>query len=132
MRAMNAVQLVARPLLAGVFVAGGIDVLRKPQPRAELASPVIEKLQELVPVLPGEPVTLVRANAAAQLAGGVMLASGRFPRLAALVLAGSLVPTTIGGHRFWEIDDPTKRAMQRTQFLKNAAILGGLLAIASC
>jgi len=129
---MNAVHFVARPLLAGAFVAGGIDVLRNPQPRAELASPVIEKMQELVPVLPGEPVVLVRANAAAQLAAGVMLASGRFPRLAALVLAGSLVPTTIGGHRFWEIDDPAKRAMQRTQFLKNAAILGGLLAVASC
>ena len=128
---MNAVHLVARPLLAGVFVASGIDVLRKPHPRAELASPVIDKMQELVPALPGDPVLLVRANAAAQLGAGVMLAAGRFPRLAALVLAGSLVPTTIGGHRFWELDDPAQRAMHRTQFLKNTAIMGGLLAVAS-
>ena len=128
---MNAVHLVARPLLAGVFVASGIDVLRKPHPRAELASPVIDKMQELVPALPGDPVLLVRVNAAAQLGAGVMLAAGRFPRLAALVLAGSLVPTTIGGHRFWELDDPAQRAMHRTHFLKNTAIMGGLLAVAS-
>ena len=44
-----------------------------------------------------------------------------------MALAVSIVPTTAAGHRFWEIDDPVKRAQQRTQFLKNAAILGGLL-----
>ena len=34
------------------------------------------------------------------------------------------------GHRFWEIDDPVNRSRQRTQFLKNTAILGGLLVMA--
>ena len=61
-----------------------------------------------------------------RIAGG-MLAAGILPRLAASALAGSTVLTTIGGHRFWEAGDPQERGMQRTQFLKNAAILGGLL-----
>jgi putative oxidoreductase len=50
--------------------------------------------------------------------------------LAAMALAVSMVPTTIAGHRFWEIDDPAKRSMHRTHFLKNTAILGGLLVVA--
>ena len=46
------------------------------------------------------------------------------------VLAGSLVPTTLGAHRFWEMQGPAA-AQQRTQFLKNAAILGGLILVAN-
>jgi uncharacterized membrane protein YphA (DoxX/SURF4 family) len=124
---MSIVSPLARPLLAGVFVAGGIDVLRRPESRAELAAPVIEQMQAAVPVLPEHPHAVVRTNAAVQVGAGAMLALGIAPRLAALTLAGSLVPTTLGGHRFWEIEDPRQRAQQRTHFLKNAAILGGLL-----
>jgi putative oxidoreductase len=68
-----------------------------------------------------------RGDALVHVAAGGMLAAGILPRLAALTLAGSLVPTTFGGHRFWEIEDPMQRAQQRTHFLKNTAILGGLL-----
>ena len=52
------------------------------------------------------------------------------PRLSALALAGSLVPTTLGAHRFWEQQGPAA-TQQRTQFLKNAAILGGLILVAN-
>jgi uncharacterized membrane protein YphA (DoxX/SURF4 family) len=73
----------------------------------------------------------VRLNGAVQLVAGTMLAMNRWPRLAALALAGSLIPTTIAGHRFWSEADPNGRAAQRTQFLKNAAMLGGLLVVVS-
>jgi uncharacterized membrane protein YphA (DoxX/SURF4 family) len=53
------------------------------------------------------------------------------PRLAALALAGTLVPTTIAGHRFWEIDNPQQRSAQRIHFLKNLSMLGGLLLAAT-
>ena len=56
-----------------------------------------------------------------------MLASGHFPRLSATVLAATLVPTTAAGHRFWEEQDPQKKAMQRIHFFKNTSMLGGLL-----
>jgi uncharacterized membrane protein YphA (DoxX/SURF4 family) len=49
------------------------------------------------------------------------------PRLAALALAGSLIPTTLAGHAFWKVDDPTARKLQRIQFHKNLAMIGGLL-----
>jgi hypothetical protein len=43
------------------------------------------------------------------------------------VLAASLLPTTIAGHAFWTIDDPSERQGQRLQFMKNMAMLSGLL-----
>ncbi len=66
-------------------------------------------------------------NGAAQVLGGLALATGRVPRLAALVLAGSLLPTTAAGHRFWEETDKTQRANQQIHFFKNVSMLGGLL-----
>jgi hypothetical protein len=56
---------------------------------------------------------------------------GWMPRLAALAIAGTLVPTTLAGHRFWEADEPQTRKQQRIQFLKNLSMLGGLLIAAA-
>jgi len=121
---MNPVRTLSRPLLASIFVYSGIDVLRNPEPRAKAAGPVLDKLSDTLPL---ERVQMVQLNAGVQLAAGSMMALGRLPRLSALVLAGSVVPTTIGGHRFWDEEEPQKAGQQRTHFLKNAAILGGLL-----
>jgi hypothetical protein len=73
----------------------------------------------------------VRLNGAIQLAAGTMLGLGWLPRLSALAIAGTLVPTTLAGHRFWEIEDPQERAQQRIHFLKNLTMLGGLLIAAA-
>ncbi|MFL6124883.1 DoxX family protein, partial [Actinophytocola sp.] len=67
----------------------------------------------------------------AQVAAGVALGLGKFPRLSALVLAASLAPTTMAGHRFWEHDDTADRAAQRIHFLKNVGLIGGLLIAAA-
>ena len=48
---------------------------------------------------------------------------------AALALGASLIPTTAAGHRFWEEDEPAARSQQTIHFLKNAAMLGGLLMV---
>jgi putative oxidoreductase len=127
---MRFVRTLARPLMAGVFIVGGLDVLSKPEPRAQLAKPIVDKVAAKVPVAPSDPVAAVNLNALVHVGAGGLLAAGILPRLAALALAGSLVPTTLAGHRFWEIEDPSKRSQQRTQFLKNTAIFGGLLVVA--
>jgi putative oxidoreductase len=62
-----------------------------------------------------------------QVVAGTMLALGRAPRLSALALAGSLIPTTLAGHAYWAIEDPAERKIQRIQFHKNMAMIGGLL-----
>ncbi|MGH3507927.1 MAG: hypothetical protein ACRDO2_12060, partial [Nocardioidaceae bacterium] len=70
---------------------------------------------------------LVRANGVLHVLAGSMLGTGRMPRLAALTLAASMVPTTLGGHRYWEEPDPSVRANQRIHFMKNVSVIGGLL-----
>ncbi|MDH6679566.1 putative membrane protein YphA (DoxX/SURF4 family) [Rhodococcus sp. LBL1] len=126
------VRRIARPLLSTVFIAGGIDSIRSPGARAQAAGPFIEKTAATLPgavtdKLPSDPESLVKINGAIQVAAGVLLALGKAPRASSLVLAGTVVPTTLAGHDFWNVDDPQMRAVQRTQFFKNMTILGGLL-----
>jgi uncharacterized membrane protein YphA (DoxX/SURF4 family) len=121
---------IARPLLAGIFISGGIDTFRNPGPRAQRVEPVTKQFADVLP-LADNTESLVRFNAAVQVVGGTLLALGKLPRLSAAVLAGSLVPTTAAGHRFWEEESPQTKAMQRTHFLKNLAILGGLIIAAT-
>ncbi|MFJ8693242.1 DoxX family protein [Streptomyces roseolilacinus] len=124
---MSVLRLVGRPLLASMFVAGGLSSVREPERVAPVAKPVVRPLADRVPGLPHHTEQVVRLSGAVQVAAGLMLATGRMPRLAALALAGTLVPTTLAGHRFWEAEDPAERAQQRIQFLKNLSMLGGLL-----
>ena len=128
---MTIVRLAARPLLASMFLVGGLDALRNASKRADAAKPVIDKLapllQRAVPQLPDDPTTLVRIHGAVQVGAALTLATGRFPRLSATVLAGTLVPTTVAGHRFWEEKDPQEKAIQRVHFFKNCSMLGGVL-----
>lgn len=126
---------IARPMLAAVFVSGGIDTLRNPKPRIQAAEPVIDKLdknadpiKEKLPVdVPTDAESLVKFDAAVKIGAGVALALGKFPRLAALLLAAGLVPTTVAAHRFWEYEAPEERAQQQNHFFKNVALVGGLL-----
>jgi uncharacterized membrane protein YphA (DoxX/SURF4 family) len=128
---MTIVRFAARPLLASMFIAGGLDALRNAESRATAAKPVIDRvvptLKKAVPQLPDDPVTLVRVNAAVQVGAALALATGRMPRVSSAVLAGSLIPTTLAGHRFWEQEDPQAKAMQRIHFFKNCSMLGGVL-----
>ncbi len=126
------VRRIARPLLAAPFVYGGISTLRKPQDRVPGAAPVVEKIAETadkqLPVqVPRDVQQWVQADAAIKVAAGSLFALNKLPRLTALVLSASIVPTTLAGHRFWEHEDPTERFGQISNFLKNAGILGGLL-----
>lgn len=130
---MTITRLLARPMLASMFVVGGVNALRNASSLAPAAAPVTERItpvaEKAVPQapIPTDPATLVRINGAAQVGAGLLLATGRAPRLASTVLAASLVPTTAAGHRFWEEQDPAARANQKVHFFKNVSMLGGLL-----
>lgn len=115
----------ARLLTGSTYAILGWDALRTPGGRTEMAAPTLDALRRIVPLPEDELV--VRSNAAVQTIGGVMLAAGILPRLSAVMLAASLVPTTAAGHNFWSIEDPAARKLQRVQFHKNVAMLGGLL-----
>ncbi len=74
-----------------------------------------------------DPDLFVRVNGAALLGGGMLLATGRMPRLASTVLAASVVPTTAIDHAFWEETDPDPQGPAASLFFKNVGLLGGLL-----
>jgi len=127
---MPLVRRLGRELLAPMFVTGGLDALRHPDTKVAKASTVTTPLADAFG-LPDDPVLFVQINGAVQVVAGSLLAMGRWPRAAAFALAASLIPTTLAGHRFWNETDPQSRAAQRIQFLKNAAMLGGLLVVVS-
>ncbi|MHB1474909.1 MAG: DoxX family protein [Dermatophilaceae bacterium] len=123
---MTVVRRIARPMLAAIFVTSGLESLRHPATHAQAAAPMVKALAGPLK-LPDDPEMMVRANGATMLAAGAMLGLGKFPRLAALALAGALVPTTYAAHAFWAIEDPAARAQQKLHFLKNVGLLGGVL-----
>jgi len=116
----------ARLLTGSTYVLLGFDALRAPGTRVDQAAEVLSAIRTYVP-LPKDDELVVRGNAAVQVAAGGLLALGIAPRLSALALAGSLVPTTLAGHSYWKLEDPAVRKIQRIQFHKNLAMIGGLL-----
>jgi uncharacterized membrane protein YphA (DoxX/SURF4 family) len=133
---MTVVRSIARPLLSCVFVVQGVNAVRNPEPLVPRAKPVADRIVPLVKKVappqigdhvPEDTKNLVRLNGAAQVIGGLALATGNARRLGASLLAASLVPTTLAGHRWWEIEDPTLRNQQRIHFMKNLSLFGGLL-----
>lgn len=130
---MTVTRLLARPMLASMFVVGGINALKNADALATRAQPVadrwVPRAQRVVPQvpIPTNTTTLVRLNAGAQIIAAAALATGNAPRLASTVLAATLVPTTLAGHRFWEETDPAVKSNQKVHFFKNVSMFGGLL-----
>jgi uncharacterized membrane protein YphA (DoxX/SURF4 family) len=126
------VRRIARPLLASSFIYGGIDTLRHPQSRVPGARPVVEQIaaqadKQLPVQVPRDVEQWVKVDAGVKVVAGSLFALGKLPRLSAVAMSASIVPTTLAGHRFWEHDDPKERFGQLSNFLKNAGLLGGLL-----
>ena len=118
-------------MLASIFAVQGYDTMCHPERVSARAAPVVRPLAERIPAVPDTTEEAVRVNGAIQFIAGSMLAMGLLPRLSSLAIATTLVPTTVAGHRFWEAEDKQERAQQRIHFLKNLAILGGLLIAAA-
>ena len=107
---MTLLRAGARTMLASYFIVSGVKAVRNPDPLVPAAEPVADRVvplvkkyapQQIVTAIPEDTVNLVRANGAAQILGGLALASGKGRRLGALLLAGSLLPSTVAKHPFW-------------------------------
>ena len=122
------VNLLARGLLSGVFIRGGIDQVKG----ARLLAPKVDAAKEEYGVIidvAGE--DLVRLNGAGMAIAGGALALGVAPRLSAAALIGMLIPTTVVGHPFWKLEDEAKRRAAVSGMFNNAAVIGGLLLVAA-
>jgi uncharacterized membrane protein YphA (DoxX/SURF4 family) len=117
--------------LSAVFIGQGVEALRSPKPAADAARPTLEGLQKLPePVgsnVPTNAETFAKVTAAVQIGGGVLLATGKVPRLASAALAATVIPANLGAHMFWSEVDPERKAQKRREFLTDLSLLGGLI-----
>jgi putative oxidoreductase len=123
---MNSLQrnvlALSRVLVAIIFLLNGFGVVNQAQPANELLAH-------------GAPATLVPflmlSGRTLEIVAGFCLAFGIYPRLAALALMLFLVPATFAAHEFWQVKDTASYTPQLVNFLKNTAMMGGLLFIAA-
>jgi putative oxidoreductase len=113
---------VARPLLAAVSVANGVETFLNPKPRIEATAPMLARTPA-----PVNPALVVQTGAAVQIAAGLLMGLGWMPRIAALVLAADLIPATVAEHPFSAAGSPDARKARQANFLSNCGLLGGLL-----
>jgi putative oxidoreductase len=102
--------------LAGIFLLAGIGKFLGWEETAHLMA---SKVFNFIPFF------LVSA-AVVEIVGGLLLIIGYKARIAAAVLFLFLAPTTLIFHNFWDFAG-AERSLQLIHFLKNIAILGGLL-----
>ncbi|MCV7369512.1 DoxX family protein [Mycolicibacterium duvalii] len=125
------IRRVARPMLSAVFISRGVDALRSPKPAADATRQTLEGLSKLPdPVgtnVPSDAETVARVNAAVQIGGGLLLATGKLPRVASAALALTVVPSSLGGHAFWNVSDPARKAEERRAFITDISLIGGLI-----
>jgi len=118
-KVMSLVKTVGNALLAGIFITGGYGAFKQPGGR-------VTKVENAgIPM--ARQATIL--NGGIMMAAGTTLAVGILPKLSALLLIGTLVPTTFVGHNFWDEDAPQNRANQQIQFMKNLSTIGGLMAV---
>ncbi len=119
---MNAfLRFLGRVCLSTMFIIGGYGAYTQPTGRHK-ALPNVG--------LP-ESENLVKINGATMMVAGTTLALGIVPKLSALTLLAALIPTTLAGHPFWKETEEAKQNTQRTNFLKNVGLAGGLLMVMS-
>lgn len=111
--------VVARVLLAQVFIISGIGKFKAFAATAALMGNLGLPAPQLLLVL-----TLVL-----ELGGGVLLILGWQARCVALVFFGFTFVTTVVAHPFWSAE-PAGFIGQLNNFLKNLAIMGGMLYVA--
>jgi uncharacterized membrane protein YphA (DoxX/SURF4 family) len=125
------IRRIARPMLAATFISRGVEALRSPKPAADAARPTLEGLSKLPdPVganVPTNAETVVRVTAAVQIGAGLLLTTGKLPRLSSTALALSVVPGSLGAHAFWAETDPSRKAEERRAFLADVGLVGGLI-----
>lgn len=136
------IRRLARPMLATVFVIDGVETLRNPQahvadaaPLVDKATPVVEKGEQAVnervsatvPPVPKDTETLVKVLAGVKIGAGVTFALGKAPRLSALALTASHLPSTVSRHAFWTESDPAARSRKTTGMATDVALLGALM-----
>lgn len=111
--------LFGRVLLALIFIIAGFHKITGFDGTAEMMA------GRSLPL----PQVLLVATILIELGGGLMILLGWHARWAALAIFLFLIPATLIFHAYWSVDpsQPLMVKNQMNQFMKNLAIMGGML-----
>jgi putative oxidoreductase len=123
---MNSLQryvlIFSRGLVSIVFLLNGLGIINQAAAAKELIGH-------------GAPATLVPflmlSARTIEVVAGFGLAFGIYPRLASAAILVFLFPATLMAHAFWQVVGTASFTPQLLNFLKNTAMIGGLLFIAA-
>ncbi|HEV2400927.1 MAG TPA: DoxX family protein [Candidatus Sulfotelmatobacter sp.] len=116
---MKAPFLIGRILFGGFFLYNGINHLRKRDEMGPYAESKGVPKGNVAVALTGIPLII----------GGASLLLGVKPKLGAAAILGFLAGVSPIMHDFWRQEDPNQRQNEMINFMKNAALAGGALAL---
>jgi uncharacterized membrane protein YphA (DoxX/SURF4 family) len=116
---MKAPFLIGRLLFGGFFLYNGINHLLSPEEMAPHAQSKGVPMPKLAVVASGIPLVI----------GGASLLLGIKPKLGTAAILGFLSGVSPIMHDFWRNEDPKERQSNMINFMKNAALAGGALAL---
>jgi len=116
---MKAPFLIGCLLFGGYFLYSGINHLKNHEQMAPYAK------SKGVP----NPDATVRLTGIPLIIGGASILLGVKPKLGAAAILGFLAGVSPIMHDFWRNEDPNERQANMINFMKNAALAGGALAL---
>ncbi|HWG58009.1 MAG TPA: DoxX family protein [Candidatus Acidoferrales bacterium] len=116
----SVVSLIGRILLSAIFIWSGISKIASFSSMAGVLAP------KGVPF----PTVAFGIAVAIELLGGLAILTGFHARIAAWIVFLYLIPTTLLFHNFWAFQGAA-RMDNEAHFMKNVAIMGGLLILAA-
>lgn len=118
----NLIMAVGRILIASIFLSSGFMKIMEFNSTAEQMAAEGMELETI----------LLIGAIVFEIVGGLLVLIGWHPRIGALMLIVFLIPTTLIFHDFWMTQQHTDAAAQQNEmahFMKNVAIMGGLLGV---
>ena len=113
----DAIWLLARCLIGGIFVQSGLGKLMALDGFAASLAKSGVPMADVMAVI----------GAVVEFGGGLAVIIGLQTRLAALLMVAFTIVATLISHRYWELADAAARRQQSVQFAKNLAIIGAFL-----
>jgi putative oxidoreductase len=114
---MDILFFIGRIIFGGFFIYNGISHFNHLGPMSQYTK------MKGVPL----PSVAVALAGLLLLLGGLSILLGILPVLGIAFLLAFLIPTSLMMHRFWAIQDPQMKMVEKVNFLKNIALTGALL-----
>ena len=131
------ISIIGRICLSGIFILAGLNKILNWEAAKETilgmlstwsAYSIAPWMSHGLSVVSNNIVLFLWIATVFEVLGGILVFFGIGSRFGAFLLILFVIPTTILFHAFWELQPP-ERDIQVVMFMKNVAILGGLLVV---